>query len=79
VAQFDIYRHQDGRGYLLDLQSNLIDALQTRVVIPLLPPSEVPQPISNLHPTFEVEGERFVLATQLLGAVPRRRLGKSCQ
>ena len=72
MARFDVYRHPRGRGCLLDVQSNVISALKTRVVIPLLPPSDVPQPIPHLHPQLLVGGERLLLATQLLGVVSNR-------
>jgi toxin CcdB len=36
----------------------------------------VPQPIRDLHPVFTIDGDRYLLATQLLSAVPRRELGR---
>lgn len=76
MARFDIFRRSRGApGYLLQVQSDFLDALETRVVVPLLPPASVPRPMRDLHPRFEVEGEAFLMATQLLGAIPRRELG----
>jgi toxin CcdB len=76
VARFDIFRRPRGTpGYLLQIQSDFLDRLETRVVIPLLPPAAVPAPIRDLHPRFEIEGAPFLMATQLLGAIPRRELG----
>jgi toxin CcdB len=77
VPRFDLYRRPRGApGYLLDVQSGFLDHFQTRVVIPLLPPAAVPAPIRDLHLRVEVGGEPFVLATHLLGAIPRRELGR---
>jgi len=76
VARFDLFRRPRGApGYLLQIQSDLLDRLETRVVAPLLPPDAVPRPIRNLHPRFEIEGQPYLMATQLLGAIPRRELG----
>lgn len=62
-------------GYLLDVQSDLLDHLQTRIVVPLLPPADVPAAMPELHPRMAVGGETFILATQLLAAMRRRELG----
>ncbi|MDB5413801.1 MAG: CcdB-like protein [Rubritepida sp.] len=76
MARFDIFRRARGApGYLLQVQSDHLDALETRVVAPLLLPSAAPLPVGDLHPRFEIAGESFLLATQLLGAIPRRELG----
>lgn len=78
MARFDIFRRAQGApGYLLQVQNDFLDALETRVVAPLLPPAAVPVPIRDLHPRFEIEGEHFLMATQLLGAIPRRELGRN--
>lgn len=76
MARFDVHR-APGRAsaFLLDVQSDLLDHLQTRIVIPLLAPDRVPPTMAELHPRFVVQGESFVLATQLLAAIPRRELG----
>ena len=42
----------------------------TRVVAPLLPVEAVPFYASALNPVFEIEGARFVMATQGMAAVP---------
>jgi len=77
VARFDLFRRPRSQpGYLLQLQGDLLDALDTRVVAPLLPPASVPLPMRDLHPCFDIEGESYLLATQLLGAIPKRELGQ---
>lgn len=77
MARLDLYPRPGGAaGYLLDVQSDMLDELQTRVVVPLMPPDEVPRAIPRLHPEFRIGGEPYVMATQLLGAVPRRVLGR---
>lgn len=69
MARYDVYRAPDA-GYLLDVQSPLLDIVGSRVVIPLLATASTPRTIARLHPVFEVEGEPHVLATHLISAVP---------
>ena len=81
MAQFDVYANPnpDTCGdipYLLDLQSDLLDPLTTRVVIPLIRHSSMPKPARHLNPVFEVCGERVVLSTAELAGVPRSALGE---
>lgn len=74
MARFDIYCNEGGSGYLLDVQSDLLDGLNTRVVVPLLPCAEAPQPAHRLNPVFAVEGNRVVMATQFMAAIPTAEL-----
>ena len=80
MARFEVFRnsgaHADDVPYLLDVQSDLLHGLDTRVVIPLrrrdrFPASRIPQ---RLTPVFEIEGIACLLETPKLAAVPRRLL-----
>ncbi len=75
MARFDLYRPKSGPALLLDVQSDFLDHLKTRVVVPLVAPGSVPAPIRDLHPVFEIDGQRLLLATQFLAAIPKRELG----
>lgn len=70
MARFDIFKHEGGSGYLLDVQSDLLSGLNTRVVVPLLPKSAAPSPAQRLNPMFEFEGQQLMMATQFMAAVP---------
>lgn len=70
MARFDIFPDPAGAGYLLDVQADLLDALNTRVVVPLMPVNRAPKPAARLNPVFEIEAERHVMVTQFLSAVP---------
>jgi toxin CcdB len=70
MAQYGLFRNPEGEGYLLDVQTDLLDGLNTRVVVPLLPKEQAPSPAQRLNPTFEIEGASFVMMTQYLSAVP---------
>ena len=74
MARFDIFKNEDGSGYLLDVQSDLLSGLNTRVVVPLLPKSFAPSPAQRLNPIFVVEGREVLMATQFLAAIPEAEL-----
>ena len=81
MAQFDVYRNRDTATrkrvpYLLDIQSDLLEDLGTRVVIPLAAPAPAGvAAIGRLMPTFEIEGSTVTLITPQLAGVPRAVLG----
>ncbi len=71
MARFDVY---EGVGaYLLDCQADILDHLETRFVVPLLPAQSVPM-ANRLNPLLHVAGKPVVMATQLASAVPAREL-----
>jgi toxin CcdB len=75
MARFDVYRDLRGR-LLLDVQTDLLPSLITRLVVPLLPVAAVPAPMKRLHPVFPVGDVDHVMATHLMAAVPTRSLGR---
>lgn len=70
MPRFDVYPNPEGAGHLLDVQSDLLGALNTRVVVPLLPRDAAPAPARRLNPVFQIDGVEVVMATQFLAAVP---------
>ena len=44
MARFDVYARPAGAGYVLDVQADILNGLNTRIVVPLLPLSEAPIP-----------------------------------
>jgi toxin CcdB len=82
VARFDVFANptvaeRKHTPYLVDVQNDYIDALATRVVIPLRRESVMALPARNLNPSFTVGTERVVLDTAALAAVPVSALRKS--
>jgi toxin CcdB len=75
MARFDLYRAPGGSGLLLDVQSDLLEPLSTRVVVPLLPAGSAPQPARRLNPVFLIGGAGHVMMTQFVAAVPVLELG----
>ena len=75
MAQFDVHR-MPGGGYALDCQSGLLSHAASRFTVPLQPIDDMLGIVARLHPIFEVEGRRVVMATHLAGAVPVTALGE---
>ncbi|WP_430396711.1 CcdB family protein [Ferrovibrio sp.] len=79
MAQFDVHRlrqPQDPRlAFLLDIQNDLHDGLETRVMLPLVRTDLVPPPIRRLNPRFDIAGESVILLTQDIASVPRQEIG----
>lgn len=71
MPQFQVYANEDGIGYLLDLQTDRIPALDTRIVAPLLPQAAVERLIvQRLAPRFHIDGNDVIMVTPYLAAVP---------
>jgi toxin CcdB len=70
MPQYDVYPAPEATGYLVDVQTDLLDGLSTRVVVPLLPDGNALRPAQVLNPVFEIAGTAHVMATQFLSAVP---------
>ena len=83
MAQFTVYRNKSTRSkstspFLVDVQSDLLDELQTRVVIPLTKASALAKkPLTNLTPALKFDGETYMLMTPQLAGVSRTDLGAS--
>ena len=81
MAQFTVYRNKSARTkalfpFLVDVQSDLLEDLQTRVVIPLSKAGALTKkPVSHLTPILKLEGEAYMLMTPELAAVARNDLG----
>lgn len=74
MAQFDVHRGRKGNRLLLDCQSDLLDDIGTRFVIPLLS-ADVARQTSRLHPIVEIAGKRFLVSTHFASAVACDDLG----
>ena len=80
MARFDIYRNpgrnRAGIPYLIDVQSNVISGLATRIVIPLrtLAAFSALALPDDLFPIITVDGLDHFLDTPQLGAIPLSEL-----
>ncbi|MEA3014886.1 MAG: toxin CcdB [Sphingomonadales bacterium] len=75
MARFDVYPGARGKGYLLDCQADVLDHLDTRVVVPLLPAAGLPV-ATGLNPIFEVGTATVVMSPQLIFAIPVQHLDR---
>ena len=81
MAQFSVYRNKNPRTkttfpLLVDIQSELLEPLNTRVVIPLTKsPALTKKPVSHLTPEISFDGDRYVLMTPQLAGIGRTELG----
>jgi toxin CcdB len=73
----ELYRLSGVSGYVMNVQADLMSMLATVVVVPLLPVEDVATLMARLNPVFEIDGKRYAMATQAIGAVPRGELGAS--
>ena len=71
MPRFDLYRPRAGPGYLLDVQSDHLRLLPSRLVVPLLPPTTALPAIRDLTPLLVVGSETLAMMTHFLAAVPR--------
>ncbi|MDO9063805.1 MAG: CcdB family protein [Sulfuricella sp.] len=81
MAQFDVCRNTNPAPsrdipYLLEVQSDLLDVLATRVVVPLVLATEMGKTAKTLNPQFEIEGVSVVMSTPEIAGVPCRVLGE---
>ena len=70
MAQYDLFPNPAGSGYLLDVQSDLLDGLNVRAVVPLMPQDSGLIAASRLNPVFEIECATYLMMTQYIAAVP---------
>ena len=81
MPQFTVHRNKNPHSkttfpLLVDVQSDLLDELHTRVVIPLTKVAGLARkPFSHLTPTLSFDGETYLLMTPQLAGVARADLG----
>jgi toxin CcdB len=81
VAQFSVHRNKNPRTkaafpFLVDVQSDLLEPLNTRVVIPMTKAAALTKkPVSHLIPEVSFNGDRYLLVTPQLAGIGRAELG----
>jgi toxin CcdB len=75
MARFQIYKNTGKRSavapFLVDVQNDFLEALKTRIVIPLVVPGTLKQgPPADLFPLIDVNGQAHLLFTPELAALP---------
>jgi len=77
MARFDVYRFPSKSAPLVvDVQSDILSELNSRVVIPLVPVTKAAnEELPRLKPRIAVGGKSYILMTTDLAALPKSRLG----
>ncbi len=79
--QFDVYRNRNADSskrypFLLDIQTELLEGLETRVVVPLAAKEQFAgKALTRLMPLFKVKGKEVVAVTPQMAGIARRELG----
>jgi toxin CcdB len=79
MPQFDVYKNPNPATneyipYLLDVQTDLLDIISTRVVVPLERCSHF-SPAERLSPVFQIEETRVSMSTTELAGIHHKALG----
>ena len=80
MAQYDVHRNTEpdsAREFpdIVEVQSDLLRFLDTRLVVPLGRPSEGFPPMGRLTPRIDFDGEDLVFLVNHAVSIPRMRLG----
>ncbi|GAB4519914.1 MAG: CcdB family protein [Roseibium sp.] len=75
MARFDVRRLENSTYLALELQADLLDGFNTRVVAPLVPKETIGTFVARLNPVFTISGTSYVMLTQHMAAVPVTELG----
>jgi toxin CcdB len=81
MPQFALYRNRNPASrtrfpLLLDIQSDLLEGLATRVVVPLaLASAARARSMRTLTPILKFEGKEFLMVTPQVAGIPARQLG----
>jgi len=79
MARFDVHQYTRPRSPVLavvDVQADILSALATRMVIPLVPAALArAAELSRLNPRIAINGEPFILVTTDMAALKADALG----
>ena len=62
--------------YLVELQADMLSALDTCLVVPLVPAAEFGPAATRLNPGFRIGKRNLVLDTALMAGIRRKLLGE---
>ena len=81
MAQFGVHRNPNPQTkaqvpFLLDVQSDLLADLGTRVVVPLGPASAMKgKLVRTLMPVFQIDGKSYAMLTPQLAGIEKKQMG----
>lgn len=74
MARFDCCVSPDPEILWLDVQSDFLSNLASRIVVPLKPKGSYPAD-RRLNPSLLIGDREYIMVTEQMGAVPARLLG----
>jgi toxin CcdB len=83
MTQFSVHKNKNAKTkgtypYLVDIQSDLLRDLNTRVVVPLAKLADIgKKPMQTLTPVVDVDGQKYAMLIPQLAGIPVRDLGAS--
>ena len=83
MPQFSVHKNKNAKSksaypYLVEIQSDLLRDLNTRVVVPLVKLSDIDRkPIHTLTPVVDIDGQKYAMLIPQLAGIPARDLGAS--
>ena len=81
MSQFSLHHNSNpiskkSYPYLMDVQSSLLDNLETRLVIPLISQEKFSGlQIKGLNPSVAINSKEYILLTQQMAAIHVKNLG----
>lgn len=78
MAQFDVYENINSSSkknipFLLDVQNDILDDLNSRIVVPLIVYSK---PAKILNPVFSINSQNLTMSTAQLASISIKNIGK---
>ena len=74
--QFNVYNDpENGYRKLLNVQADVLNQINSRIVIPLVPVTPATNTIAKLNPVLSIDGTAMVLMTQQIAPIPIKALG----
>jgi toxin CcdB len=77
MTRFHVHRLKGRDGLVLDLQADLLDSIETRVVAPVTPVGEIGPIFVRLSPCVEIDGQSHLILIPSMASIPRRLLGEA--
>jgi toxin CcdB len=74
MNRYNVYKNKYGSGYILDVQTDLLSGLNTRVVVPLIEIKDAPKTAKYLNPIFQIDGNEYAMITQFIASIPLSEL-----
>ena len=80
MSQFDVHQNAISKSqdipFVLDVQSELLSDLETRIIVPMEAIPADHSAIKRLNPIFEIQGRRVILVPTEIATVPKTDLGE---